>query len=138
MEEKIKELECKYEVVESKPKEKVKTSEFKYFTMWLVVLSVYLLLFSYIGYIAFWPMSFNDPKETVQKYYTIINEESDNIDATDNKEHFRNLIDDLVKEAESEADDTQQLASQSFNIVLGAFLAFLSATVTTVFQLNKN
>ena len=113
-------------------------SKFKNFKIWMVVLLVYITLFGYIGYIAFWPMAFNNPEETVEKYYKIIDKYAMKIETEDDKIHFRSTITELVKESESEADDMQQLASQSFNIVLGAFLAFLSATVTTIFQSRGN
>lgn len=130
---------CKYNcssegIVQEEPV--IKKNRFKNFKIWAIVLFVYMSIFGYIGYIAFWPMAFNDPEETVAKYYTIVDKHTKQLDDTD-KEVFRSTITELIKESESEADDMQQLASQSFNIVLGAFLAFLSATVTTIFQGNR-
>jgi len=136
MEDKTFKNDLNEEVEKPKAKNKI-LSNFRNFRIWLTVLAVYMSLFMYIGYIAFWPMSFNDPRETVKKYYEIINDHNNEIASDLDKEHFRSIITDLVKESESEADDMQQLASQSFNIVLGAFLAFLSATVTTIFQINR-
>lgn len=112
-------------------------SNFRNFNIWMVVLMVYITVFGYIGYIAFWPMSFNDPEQTVEKYYVIVDKYANKLENDEDRSYFRNTVTELIKESESEADDMQQLASQSFNIVLGAFLAFLSATVTTIFQGNR-
>lgn len=113
-------------------------SSFRNVRMWFVILGVYISIFGYIGYVAFWPMSFNDPEQTVAKYFEIIDQYAGKFDNVDDSNHFRDTITDLISESESEAGDMQQLASQSFNIVLGAFLAFLSATVTTIFQSNNS
>ncbi len=104
--------------------------------MWLAVMFIYLLLFGYIGFIAFWPMAFNDPDNTVKKYLTILEEHQAKTNSAETEEGkiFKLAIEELMKKAEDSANDLQKLASQSFNIVLGAFLAFLSATVTTLFQ----
>ena len=107
---------------------------FKHARVWFIVLLVYLSIFSYTGYIAFWPMDFNDPNHNVKKYYEIFHNYNNEFEDEEASNLFNSTLTELAKEAESEADDMQQLASQSFNIVLGAFLAFLSATVTTIFQ----
>jgi predicted PurR-regulated permease PerM len=102
--------------------------------MWWAVLGVYLLIFGYVGYIAFWPMAFNDPDNTVKKYLAILEEYQAKNKTAEEPATLKMAMEELMKKAEESAQDMQQLASQSFNIVLGAFLAFLSATVTTVFQ----
>ncbi len=102
--------------------------------IWVCVMLVYIVIFGYIGYIAFWPMAFNDPEQNVAKYFAIIDKYGQNISDNQNEDVFKLTINELVKKAEEGATDIQQLASQSFNIVLGAFLVFLSATVTTIFQ----
>ncbi len=117
--------------------EKKSNSTFRNFKMWFVVLSVYITVFGYIGYIAFWPMSFNDPEQTVEQYFEIVAKYDSEFDSEEDRSQFRTTMISLVGESEEEAGDMQQLASQSFNIVLGAFLAFLSATVTTIFQANN-
>lgn len=101
--------------------------------VWGVVMLVYILVFSYTGYIAFWPMAFNDPDNTVKKYLEIIDAYEEKR-ITDVQHDFKPTMEELMKKSEAEANSMQQLASQSFNIVLGAFLAFLSATVTMIFQ----
>lgn len=130
---------CRYNVPQestAEPNKKITPGKrsFKNVRIWFVVLSVYLIIFGYIGYIAFWPMAFNDPKQTVGKYFEIVDEYGREFKDVESVNYFESTIAELVKKAEAEADDMQQLASQSFNIVLGAFLAFLSATVTTIFQ----
>jgi predicted PurR-regulated permease PerM len=102
--------------------------------MWWAVLGVYLLIFGYVGYIAFWPMAFNDPDNTVKKYLAILEEYQAKNKTDEEPANLKLVMEELMKKAEESAQDMQQLASQSFNIVLGAFLAFLSATVTTIFQ----
>lgn len=101
--------------------------------MWWAVMIIYLSIFSYVGYIAFWPMDFNDPENTVKKYLTILKEYQAENGKTEG-DTLNLAMEELMKKAEESANDMQQLASQSFNIVLGAFLAFLSATVTMIFQ----
>lgn len=121
-------------VTETKPHKK-KSPQFGWdgMKMWWAVMLIYMFIFTYIGYIAFWPMSFNDPDNTVKKYLTILKQyQAENPKVEDDTLNL--AMEELMKKAENSANDLQQLASQSFNIVLGAFLAFLSATVTTIFQ----
>lgn len=132
---------CKFKstkpVVAKNENDDGKKNTFINFNVWMVVLLVYVTVFGYIGYIAFWPMAFNDPEQTVEKYFIIVDKYANKLESVEDRNYFRTTITGLIKESESEADDMQQLASQSFNIVLGAFLAFLSATVTTIFQGNR-
>ncbi len=102
--------------------------------MWFVVLFVYLGIFSYI---AFWPMKFNNPEHTIEKYFNIAQEYSGKYESSEEENHFRNTISGLIVAAQKESSNMQKLASQSFNIILGGFLAFLSATITTIFQDKK-
>ena len=44
------------------------------------------------------------------------------------------IIQEVMKENVDNAGDLRELASHSFNIVLGAMLSFLSGLVTMVFQ----
>ncbi len=101
--------------------------------MWATVMVIYMMIFGYIGYIAFWPMAFNDPDNTVKKYLSIL-EEFQTKHSAEGADTLKLAIEELMKKADESSNDMQQLASQSFNIVLGALLAFLSATVTTIFQ----
>jgi predicted PurR-regulated permease PerM len=108
--------------------------------MWGAIMAVYLVIFCIIGYIAFMPMAFNDPDNTVKKYLNILEEYESKTKTTGTEESkiFKLAMEDLMKKAEESANDLQKLASQSFNIVLGAFLAFLSATATMLFQGSRN
>ncbi len=110
--------------------------------MWFAVMAVYFLLFVGIGGVAFLDMEFNDPDTTVKKYLDILQKYQTDVKAiipagtpdTVEEEIFKKTIEELMKKADESAGDIQQLASQSFNIVLGAFLAFLAATATALFQ----
>lgn len=104
--------------------------------MWWAIMAVYFVIFVLIGWVAFGEMDFNDPDNTVRKYLTILQEYQSKAGTVGTEEGklFKMAMEELMKKAEDSAGDTQQLASQSFNIVLGAFLAFLSATVTMLFQ----
>lgn len=107
------------------------------FRVWFIVLLVYVGVFGSTGYIAFWPQSFNDPEESINKYIVIVDEyERNNKDSEIH--NYRPMMEDLMKKSDEASGDMQELASQSFNIVLGAFLAFLSATVTMIFQNSSN
>lgn len=125
-------------IIEEPPPAPPVKRKFKNFKVWMIVLSVYITIFWYIGYIAFWPMAFNDPEQTVEKYFEIVEKYDHKFRTSEDAQHYRNTMTELIESAEQEAGDMQQLASQSFNIVLGAFLAFLSATVTTIFQANSS
>jgi len=141
----MKEFICKLiDKKENKPEDEIvytnkqeEKSNFGVIKIWASVMLVYILIFGYIGYIAFWPMSFNDPEQNIEKYFAIIEKYSDVMSDNQDEDILKITMNELVKKAEESANDIQQLASQSFNIVLGAFLAFLSATVTTIFQGRK-
>ncbi|WP_196140700.1 hypothetical protein [Aliikangiella sp. G2MR2-5] len=106
------------------------------FRIWGIITLVYMFVFGYTGYVAFWPMSFNDPDNTVGKYVKILEEYEKSRAAQGGRggHDFKPIMDEMIKESEASAMDMQQLASQSFNIVLGSFLAFLSSTITMLFQ----
>ncbi|NQZ20778.1 MAG: hypothetical protein HRT53_01880 [Colwellia sp.] len=104
--------------------------------MWMTVLFVYMSLLIAIGYIAFWEQDFNYPENTVGSYMAILTEFRQEIDKTDpvSGEQFSLIVQEMMKQEADAAGDLQELATQSFNIVLGAVLAFLSASVTMFFQ----
>ena len=104
--------------------------------MWMTVLFVYMSLLIAIGYIAFWEQDFNHPENTVGSYMAILTEFRQEIDKTDpvSGEQFSLIVQEMMKQEADAAGDLQELATQSFNIVLGAVLAFLSASVTMFFQ----
>lgn len=113
------------------------------FAMWTVVLLMYLFILVGIGYISFWEQDFNDPENTIGTYLRVLDSkhESDGTISSYSDEvkamietDFKTVIQEEMKSSADAAGDLQELASQSFNIVLGAVLAFLSATATMIFQ----
>ncbi len=122
--------------VETTKKKLQMNNSFGGMKMWFAIMAVYLAIFGILAYVAFGQMDFNDPDVTVGKYLTILKNYQKEAGTTGTEEgkFFKLAMEELMKKAEDAANDTQKLASQSFNIVLGAFLAFLSATVTMLFQ----
>lgn len=122
-----------------KPQKRINISH-----LWLMLIVVYIFLFSSIGYIAFWEQDFNDPEKFLIKYeilrekhFKVLGSSFQDLNlATEDKE-FNDYINEFMKIANDTAGDLQELATQSFNIVLGALLAFLSATATMIFQDNN-
>ncbi|MCL1124959.1 hypothetical protein [Shewanella surugensis] len=104
--------------------------------MWVMVLLVYILLLVGIGYIAFFDQDFNNPQDTIGGYIGILDEykNSPSNEKMLSDEDLSNLLIESMKKDSEGAGDLQELASQSFNIILGAILAFLSGSVTIVFQ----
>lgn len=114
-----------------------------YIRFWMLLMMMYALLFASIGYIAFWEQDFNNPDKFLVKYETLRQKHFEvmktaygDVDLVKEDEDFNLLINEYMKAANNSAGDLQELATQSFNIVLGALLAFLSASVTMVFQSN--
>jgi len=118
--------------------------------LWMVLLSMYVFLLSGIGYIAFWNQDFNDPGkllgeyeelrgeyiETIKNAYSISDSTQFNDDLFINNDFYA-ILNQSMESSINSAGDLQELASQSFNIVLGAVLAFLSATATMMIQNNN-
>jgi len=100
-----------------------KSSVIKYPLFWVSILLVHLLLLFATGYIAFIPQNFNDP--------TLVIKSLEN----DGRSELINQL--VVKHVDSDLA-IQDLASQSFNIVLGALLAFLSASTNMIFNGSSN
>jgi len=121
----------------------VKANKLGGYSLWLMIMLMYTFLFSGIGYIAFWEQDFNNPDKFLMKYELLREKHFDNIkktygqlDSINGDSEFNENINDYMKNANDSAGDLQELASQSFNIVLGALLAFLSATTSILFQAN--
>lgn len=90
-------------------------------TLWWGILAVYLVLFIVTGYIAFFAAD-NNPA---------LNEETDERVARITDEATKSFV---IQTLQNEAADHQKktdLASQSFNVVLGSLLGFLSASAVT-------
>lgn len=124
-----------------KKEKKDSKSELEKFFLWLVILLVHLFLFISTGYITFYDQSFNHPEKKIEKYQLILKEHYDiyakdttNVNFSEFQKDFEKVVYELIKTSAKQDGDQQGLASQSFNIVLGAILAFLSATSTMIFQ----
>ena len=107
-----------------------KSTDRKLATIWLVILSMYILILVGIGQVAFTKQYFNEADSMVGDFLQI--KEKYGID--DSETDTTELINALIENSANASSDLQELASQSFNIVLGALLAFLSASATMVFQ----
>lgn len=101
-----------------------------YFIIWVTILSLYVLVLVGIGQVAFTKQYFNDADTMVGDFLEVKRkfELNDDDEATDK------MINAIIERSVNSAGDLQELASQSFNIVLGALLAFLSASATIIFQ----
>ncbi|MCI5116151.1 MAG: hypothetical protein D3921_03215 [Candidatus Electrothrix sp. AW1] len=87
--------------------------------VWYVVLIMYLILLGSTAYVTFFDNNgFASRQDTAQKLAQITNE--------DQLAFFNEIHENEVQNMEQ----INALATQSFNVVLGALLGFLSATVT--------
>lgn len=112
--------------------------------LWMMLIAMYVFLFTSIGYIAFWEQDFNNPDKFLAKYeslrekhFQVLKLYNKDSDLSDEDIEFNAFINDYMNSANNAAGDLQELATQSFNIVLGALLAFLASTSTMVFQGNS-
>ncbi|WP_299008984.1 hypothetical protein [uncultured Shewanella sp.] len=124
------------EVIEQSEKHKKDLIKSHPIVMWVIVLLVYIILLVGIGYIAFFDQDFNNPQHTIGNYMRILDEYKHL--APDEKvlseEEFSAILIESMKKDSEGGGELQELASQSFNIILGAILAFLSGSVTIIFQ----
>lgn len=95
--------------------------------VWTAILSVYLLLFLATGYVAFFVKEYNPAIDLKPEVYMDIKD-------PETKTLF---ISTLKQEAET-FQKKRELASQSFNVVLGALLGFLSASAVSKFTKGKD
>jgi cytochrome c biogenesis protein CcdA len=91
--------------------------------IWAGILIVYLLLFVSTGYVAFFVREYNPAIIVEPSVYMSIKD----------AEHKSLFINTLKQEAET-FQKKRELASQSFNVVLGALLGFLSASAVSGFR----
>ena len=89
--------------------------------LWLIILAIYLLLFFATGYIAF----FQSDSPEANKLTTLPFQEVSEIQDKDAKQV---RLDALKQDAEM-FNKRRELATQSFNVVLGSLLGFLSASI---------
>ena len=112
--------------------------------LWCMLMVMYVFMISGIGYITFWEQDFNDPEKVLmtyedlrEKHYQVLSDAYGSDLSSIEDDSFNQLVNECIKDAINASGDLQELASQSFHIVLGAMLAFLSATATMVFQGNQ-
>ncbi len=105
--------------------------------VWFVVLVVYIILLISIAYIAFWQQEFNDPDKTINGYIDQIKEIELITGSDELKTDMEDGIISFMSKANDSSGDLQELASQSFNIILGALLAFLSASITMFIRSDR-
>lgn len=87
-------------------------------TLWWGILSVYLLLFVVTGYLAFGLRDVNPA----------LSQGTDQLAAKINDEQTKTLVLATLQQEAADHKKKDDLAAQSFNIVLGSLLGFLSAS----------
>jgi len=92
----------------------------KSLALWIMVLSVYMLLFCATGYVAFFKYEDNPAVNISPEWINRFE------DLETRKRMLETLKDDSVVYAKK-----RELATQSFNVVLGALLGFLSASAVS-------
>ena len=89
--------------------------------LWWAILAVYLALFIGTGYIAFFNRDVNPA----------LNRSSDSYAISVTDESAKAFIIDVLKDEAAEHKKKEALGQQSFNIVLGSLLGFLSASAVS-------
>ena len=101
-------------------------------SLWIVTLGVYVLLLFITGYLAFYiemPRAAGgagqyNPAHVPKEFLEWTQQQ---------KEQTQTYVFDTLKEDSQAFQKKRELASQSFNVVLGAILGFLSASATFLF-----
>ncbi|MBE9144302.1 hypothetical protein [Planktothrix mougeotii] len=95
---------------------------------WYALLTTYMVLFFITGYITFF-------------YNNIFATRSENIakitKVYDDQEKFK-LVEELLQDDAKTSQDENNISSQSFNVVLGAIVSFLSTTLAQKNNHKKN
>lgn len=89
--------------------------------LWWAILAVYLCLFIGTGYIAFFNRDINPA----------LNRSADSYAVSITDEPSKAFIIDVLKDEAAEHKKKEALGQQSFNIVLGSLLGFLSASAVS-------
>ena len=89
--------------------------------LWWAILLVYLALFAATGYVAFFGRNVNPA----------LDHSSDSFALSITDEASRAFIIDVLKDEAAEHKKKEALGQQSFNIVLGSLLGFLSASAVS-------
>ena len=90
--------------------------------LWVVILVVYILLFGGTGYVAFLVGAYNPGLEN--PLYDV----EDVATFGEQKDAYLEFVIETLKQDSKIYEEQRHLASQSFNVVLGAILGFLSAS----------
>ncbi len=96
----------------------------QYDNLWWGIMLVYLLLFLSTGFIAFFERDVNPALDIA----------NDNLAANLTDESTKNFVMETLRTEAAEHKKRADLASQSFNVVLGALLGFLSASAARRFS----
>ena len=97
-----------------------RTGDTKGTVLWIMVLLVYMALFSATGYVAFFKYEDNPA----------VNISPEWINRFEDPETRKRMLDTLKDDSAMYAKK-RELATQSFNVVLGALLGFLSASAVS-------
>ena len=90
---------------------------------WLVILGVYMVMLTGIGFLAFSKQYFNNANDVVGQFLEL--KQKFNLD-----EKQSTVLNELMEKSADSSSGLQELATQSFHIILGAMLGFLSASAT--------
>jgi hypothetical protein len=96
--------------------------------LWWAILAVYLTLFVGTGYIAFFNRDVNPA----------LNRSADSYAISVTDESAKAFIIDVLKDEAAEHKKKEALGQQSFNIVLGSLLGFLSASAVSHIGAGSN
>jgi hypothetical protein len=96
--------------------------------LWWGILAVYMLLFASTGYLAFFGRDVNPA----------LNTNADLLAAKLNDQSTKDFVIDTLKDEAAEHKKKDGLALQSFNIVLGSLLGFLSASAVSRVSSRKD
>lgn len=96
----------------------------QYDNLWWGILVVYMLLFLSTGFIAFFERDVNPALDIT----------NDNLAANLTDESTKTFVMETLRTEAAEHKKRADLASQSFNVVLGALLGFLSASAARRFS----
>ena len=95
--------------------------------IWAGILAIYLLLFTATGYVAFFSKEFNPALDLKPEYVASLEDQD-----------TKSFVIDTLKQEAATYQKKRELASQSFNVVMGALLGFLSASAASVFRRRRN
>ncbi|HBR00290.1 hypothetical protein [Roseofilum sp. Belize Diploria] len=86
---------------------------------WYMVIATYLLLFTLLGYTTFFHN--NDFTTNHERFEKMVRNYGD--------EEKQKLVNKLLKDDADSSENSNSISSQSFNLILGAIVSFLSSTL---------